>query len=216
MNNIKLTILVPTVPSRLEYFYPKIMNELIKQTKKYNDIELISFFDNKKRTIGKKRDEMLSLVQGEYLVFIDDDDRIDSEYIDSIMSTLYNNPECDCVVFDTICIVNGENPKLCKYGIEFEYGDILDGKEWRGKPAHTMVYKSSIAKKHKYSDMNHGEDYDWVLRAYKEILNQVRIDKVLYYYDANYNTTSETSELSYDIIEKNINILLENEKNNKI
>ena len=209
MNNIKLTILVPTVPSRLKYFYPRIMNELLKQIKKYKDIELISFFDNKKRTIGQKRDEMLSLVQGEYVVFIDDDDRIDSEYIDSIMNALYKNPKCDCVVFDTICIVNNGNPKLCKYGIEFEYGDVLNEKEWRGKPAHTMVYKSSIAKKHRYSNMNNGEDYDWVLRAHKEILNQVRIDKVLYYYDANYNTTSETAELSDDIIEKNINILLE-------
>ena len=213
-NNIKLTILVPTVPSRIDYFYPKIMKELLKQIKKYDDIELISYFDNKKRTIGKKRDEMLGLVQGEYVVFIDDDDRIDNEYVDSIMNALYENSSCDCVVFDTICVVNGGYPKLCKYGIEFEYGDILDGKEWRGKPAHTMVYKSSIAKKHNYSNMGTGEDYDWVLRAYKDIINQVRIDKVLYYYDANYYKTSETTGLSNEVIENNIKILLENENNN--
>ena len=60
-SNILLTILVPTVPSRLDYFYPKIMKQLLSQTEKYNNIELISFFDNKKRTIGKKRDEMLKL-----------------------------------------------------------------------------------------------------------------------------------------------------------
>lgn len=58
MNEILLTILVPTVPSRIDYFYPKIMKELLKQSKKYNNIEILSFFDNKKRTIGKKRDEM--------------------------------------------------------------------------------------------------------------------------------------------------------------
>jgi hypothetical protein len=29
---------------------------------------------------------------------------------------------------------------------------INDGKEWRGKPSHTMVYKSSIAKKHNFND----------------------------------------------------------------
>jgi glycosyltransferase involved in cell wall biosynthesis len=57
------------------------MKDLITQTSPYSDIELIAFFDNKKRTIGKKRDEMLDLAKGEYLVFIDDDDRIAPDYV---------------------------------------------------------------------------------------------------------------------------------------
>ena len=69
MSKILLTILVPTVPSRIDYFYPRIMKQLLDQTKKYNNIELVSFFDNKKRTIGKKRDEMLKLAQGKYVTF---------------------------------------------------------------------------------------------------------------------------------------------------
>ena len=208
MSLIKLSILVPTVPSRIDLFYPKIMKELIKQTKKYSDIELIAYFDNKKKTIGKKRQDMINLSQGEYIVFIDDDDRISENYVDEIMNALYGNLDADCVVFDTICRVENEINKLCKYGIEFKYGDILDGLEWRGKPAHTMVYRSEIAKKHHFIDINNGEDYDWVKRAYLDIVNQVRIDKVLYYYDAEYSTTSETANLSDDIIEYNINLKL--------
>ena len=208
--SIKLTILVPTVPSRIDYFYPKIMKNLINQIKPYSNIELISFFDNKKRTIGKKRSEMLNLAQGEYVVFIDDDDRISEDYVSSIIQALYDNPDTDCVVFDCICTVNGGNGKLCKYGIEFEYGDILEGTEWRGKPAHTMVYKSSIAKSHLFSNMQNGEDYDWVKRAYLDIKHQTRIDKVLYYYDAEYTTTSETAELSDETIQYNINLKLQN------
>ena len=204
--SIKLTILVPTVPSRISTYYPRLMKHLLDQTKPYSNIELISFFDNKKRSIGKKRDEMLKLVQGEYVVFIDDDDRISDDYISEIMNALQNNPAADCVVFNCICSVNNGHGKLCKYGIEFEYGDILGGLEWRGKPAHTMVYKSCIAKAHSFSDMKHGEDTDWVKRACLDIKNQVRIDKVLYYYDAEYLTTSETSNLADDVIEKNIKL----------
>jgi glycosyltransferase involved in cell wall biosynthesis len=213
-NSIKLSILVPTVPSRIELFYPKLIKNLVNQIKNYKDIELISFFDNKKRTIGKKRSEMLNLAQGEYVVFIDDDDRIADDYISSIMEALYTNPNTDCVVFDTICCVNGGNKKLCKYGIEFEYGDILNGTEWRGKPSHTMVYKSSIAKKHIFKDLQNGEDYDWVKRAHLDISIQTRINKVLYYYDAEYNTTSETANLSNDIIEYNIGLKLKKDINN--
>jgi glycosyltransferase involved in cell wall biosynthesis len=182
------------------------MKQLLDQTKTYDNIELISFFDNKKRSIGKKRDEMLGLVQGEYVVFVDDDDRISDDYISEIMTALQNNPSVDCVVFNCICCVNGGPPKLCKYGVEFEYGDILGGKEWRGKPAHTMVYKSSIAKNHHFSDMKYREDMDWVKRACLDIKTQVRIDKVLYFYDANYATTSETSTLSDETIQKNIEL----------
>jgi len=202
--SIKLTILVPTVPSRYNNFFIRLMSNLIEQTKSYNDIELIGFFDNKKRSVGLKRDEMLKVAQGEYLVFIDDDDRISDDYVKEIMNALYNNPNTDCVVFDCICCVNGGYEKYCKYGIEFEYGDINEGKDWRGKPAHTMVYKSSIAKKHNFSDMKCVEDYDWVARAYRDINEQTRINKILYYYDANYDTTSETAGLSDETIINNI------------
>lgn len=205
--SIKLSILVPTIPSRINNFYLRLMNNLLNQIKSYNDIELISFFDNKKRSIGSKRDEMLKLAQGEYLVFIDDDDRISEDYIREIMFSLYNNPETDCVVFDNLTSINGGEGILCKYGIEFNHGYINDGKEWRGKPAHTMVYRSEIAKKHNFNDMKSSEDYDWVSRAWLDIKKQTRINKILYYYDANYETTSETAGLSDETIRQNINKL---------
>jgi glycosyltransferase involved in cell wall biosynthesis len=209
-NKIKLSILVPTVPSRLNYFYTKIMNELMKQIKNRNDIEVISLFDNKKRTIGTKRQEMLELSKGEYVTFIDDDDRISEDYIKKIINGLYDNPNVDCLVYNVICCVdNSSIKKLCKYGIEFEYGDISET-EWRGKPSHTMVWKREIAIRHKYKNMMNGEDCEWVKRAYKDIKTQIRIDDVLYYYDAQYSTTSETALLSDDVIQKNMSKLVLN------
>jgi glycosyltransferase involved in cell wall biosynthesis len=203
---IKLSILVPTVPSRIELFYVKLMKELLRQIEPYkNDIELIAFFDNKKRSIGKKRQEMINLSQGEYIVFIDDDDRISENYISEIMIKLYENPDADCVVFDSICRLDGGIEKLCKYGIEFEYGYINDGLEWRGKPAHTMVYASNIVKRHEYTDMGCGEDFNWVKRAYLDIKNQIRIDKILYYYDSEGSTLSEMSGISDEVILENVN-----------
>jgi len=209
---MKLSILVPTVPSRLDFFYPRIIKTLLKQVEKHDNVEIIGLFDNKKRTVGEKRQNLLDLAKGEYLVFIDDDDRISEDYIDSILETLNNNPNTDCVVFDCITVVNNSNKEtFCKYGIEFDKAHYIndDKTQWRGKPAHTMVYKSSIAKKHIFNTMkNCEEDIDWVNRACLDIKDQSRIDKVLYYYDANYKSTSETAGLSDETIMMNVNKIL--------
>ena len=77
---IKLSILVATIPNRINNYYQMMMNNLIEQVKAYDDVELISFFDNKKRTIGRKRNDMVKLAQGEYIVFIDDYHRLDEGY----------------------------------------------------------------------------------------------------------------------------------------
>lgn len=201
--SIKLSILVPTVPSRLDTFYMRIMKQLINQTKERNDVEVISLFDNKKRTIGEKRNNLLDIARGDYLVFIDDDDRISDNYVNEILNSIYTNPNTDCIVFNSITSIDNGPPILCKYGIEFEYGYISTD-QWRGKPAHTMVYKSSIAKRHKFPIINNGEDVDWVKRACMEIKHQTRIENTLYWYDANYKTTSETSGIPSHIIEQNI------------
>jgi hypothetical protein len=204
---IKLSILVPTVPSRIDTFFPRIIKELHKQVGSRADIEIIGLFDNKRKTTGAKRQDLLSLARGEYLTFIDDDDRISEDYICSIIHAIETNPNIDCILYNVICRVNGGRPKLCKYGIEFEYGDILDGAEWRGKPAHVMVWKSAIAKQHAYHDMINGEDIDWAKRASQDIVTQYRIDRVLYYYDAEYMRTSETAGLSDKTITQNISTI---------
>lgn len=188
---IKLSILIATVPSRIRTFYPNLLDSINSQIRDRNDIEVIGFYDNKKRTVGSKRNELLKLAQGQFLTFIDDDDRIANDYIKSIMEYIEKNPNADCIVFDCITTIDGDkdNPTYSKYSINYDY--THNGDQWRGKPAHTMVWKSSIAKKHIYVDQNYGEDIDWVKRACQDIKNEIRIDKVLYYYDFN-NATTET------------------------
>ena len=197
---IKLSILIPTLPNRLELFYLPLIKILLKQIEPYNNIELISLFDNKKRTIGRKRQNMIDIIQGEYVCFIDDDDRISDDYIKLIMDTLDNNPNTDCVVFWSCINQPNMEDKIVKFG--FEEGNNL--------PCHVHVWKSSIVKKYEYKNINHGEDHDWINRAKNDIHYLSKIDKILYYYDARYNTTSETVGLSEEFIKKNINKILNN------
>lgn len=186
---INLSILILTVPSRINSFYPALLNNLQKQIGTRNDIEVIGLYDNKTRTVGAKRNELVKLAQGKFLTFIDDDDRISDDYISSIINTIESSPDADCIVFDCITTINNDPNQVTysKYSINYPYKQ--EGNQWRGKPAHTMVWLSSIAKKHLYTAKNYGEDIEWVIRACVDIKNEVRIDKVLYYYDFNSSTT---------------------------
>ncbi len=186
---LKLSILIPSVPSRRKTFLQRILDQLESQINT-NDIEVIVLYDNKKRTVGEKRNDLLNLARGQFLTFIDDDDRISDDYINKIISTINNNPLADCIVFDSICTVDGIS-QVCKYGIEYSYNYASPPNIWTGRPAHTMVFKSAIAKSIMFPSINFGEDMDWVSRICNQIKNQVRIDSVLYYYDFN-NITSET------------------------
>jgi glycosyltransferase involved in cell wall biosynthesis len=173
-----------------------LISKLLIQVENRPDIEILGLFDNKKRSVGQKRNELLRMAQGEFLTFIDDDDDIPHDYIAAIMDCLYKNHTADCVVFNCITTINGD-PKqrtFSKYSIQYEYGQVPDPTgeyqyQWRGKPAHTMVWKAEIAKRHLYKDANYGEDVDWVVRACQEIKNEVYLDKVLYFYNFNQNTT---------------------------
>ena len=144
---MNLTILIATVPSRRRSFYPDLLDSIHKQVDGRDDVEIIGLYDNRKRVVGEKRNELLKLAQGKFLTFIDDDDRIADDYIESVMNCINENPDADCIVFDCIITIDGDiyNSTYSKYSIHYEYNH--DPVQWRGKPAHTMVYKSSIAKK---------------------------------------------------------------------
>ena len=81
-STIKLSILIPTVPRRKESL-DRLLSVLYPQIK--DEVELIVMLENKKRTLGYKRREMMTLAQGEYVVFIDDDDDITTDYVSTLL-----------------------------------------------------------------------------------------------------------------------------------
>lgn len=185
-----LSILIPTIPTRVNGYFPQLVTKLEAQIGDL-PIEVIGLYDNKKQLVGQKRNNLLNLANGLFLTFVDDDDQITEDYIYEIYSAIEDNPDADCIVYQVKCSINGREPYLCKYGVELEYKQIPG--LWTGKPAHTMVWKSELAKKCKFPVSNFGEDSEWVAQAWPQIKKQASIDKVLYYYQFN-NQTTETRE----------------------
>jgi glycosyltransferase involved in cell wall biosynthesis len=193
---MKLSILIPTTTKRCGRFFTSMVENINDQIIKNdrNDIEVLGLLDNYKKTIGEKRNILLNMASGQFVVFLDDDDRITDDFLFEVLYAIDNNNNADCIVYDMMCIINGTREILSKFGIEFEYTkgikfDIIKQSPitpelWYGKPSHNMVWASRIAKSCIFPNCNTGEDFAWVKQAWPRIKKQVRIDKTLYYYDA--------------------------------
>jgi len=190
---MKFSILILNVPSRFEQA-ARLYNKLLAQVGTL-PVEILMLTDNKKRSIGDKRNDLVVAARGEYLAFIDDDDDVADDYVAEIMKAIEFSP--DVIVFNEQATLNGENPFIVRPGVEYvnEPSKKIDGKwmDIRRRPWHWCVWKSSIAKTERVPDMMYGEDSLWVERLFPKVRRQERINKVLRYYRYN-KTTSEAGK----------------------
>jgi glycosyltransferase involved in cell wall biosynthesis len=179
---MKLSILMLSIPTRfamMQKLYTKILNQIGNE-----DIEILCLIDNKKRTIGDKRNDLVVAARGEYLTFIDDDDDVCDNYISELVIGMKS--KSDVIVFNETASFNGENSFTVTPGKEYqnEHARKVNGRwvDIRRKPWHWCLWKSSIAKTERVPDMNNGEDELWCRRLLPKIQTQHRINKILRIY----------------------------------
>ena len=69
------SILISAIPERFHTVQPLLFSLLeTRSVARMPDIELCYLLDNKRRTVGAKRNALLDAARGEYVSFIDDDD----------------------------------------------------------------------------------------------------------------------------------------------
>ena len=188
-DNIMFSILIPSVPirvSKMEGLF-KILEKQING----RNVEVLSFLDNKKRTIGYKRDALVQIARGKYLSFVDDDDMVSQNYIDEILTAC--EKDVDLIMFNQGCTINNGNMFTVRYGLDYknEEAHVVDGKwvDIKRQPFHSCVWKSEIAKTEHFPDASYGEDWHWAKRLIPKVKTSVNIDKILQYYIYNDKTT---------------------------
>ena len=180
---IKLSILIPSIPSRIDRLV-KLFDFLNNQVKD-KPVEILSFLDNKKRSIGYKRDALVQIAKGEYLAFVDDDDRVSVDYVDEILNIIVKSAP-DLITFNQECVINKENPFIVRFGIDYGNQEIHKENDlWvdiKREPFHSCVWKSNIAKSERFADASYGEDWHWAKRLIPKVVIADNIDKVLHFY----------------------------------
>jgi hypothetical protein len=184
--NIKLSILILSIPSRIK-FLERLVSNLEKQVGDREDVEILSLMDNKSYNVSDKRNAMLALARGTHLTWIDDDDDVAATYIEKITEAIEKNPKVDVISFDQQCYLDGIPAKVfAKMGNPHQdavfdpstgmYNDILR------PPYHWCVWKSELAKSELFRFGAHlpgshfGEDIDWLKRLYPKVKDSVYLE----------------------------------------
>lgn len=188
---IDLSILVCSVHTRYDTFLPKIEKQLFDQYAALAEadqerVEIIVLTDNKKMMLGHKRNTMIDIAQGKYVVFVDDDDRIADDYIASLLEGTLS--DADSIVFQAEVSLNGEPPKLCYYSKGVRQ-DFNTPSAYHRIPNHICCIKKSVSLKSSFPNVLYGEDAGYGKVLLPHLKTEHKIDKVLYYYDYNAETT---------------------------
>lgn len=196
---IDLSILVCSVHTRYKTFLPKIQEQLYDQLEALPEldqqrVEIMVLTDNKQMMLGHKRNTMIDIAQGKYVSFVDDDDRIAPDYIAELLKA--TETDADSIVFTAMVSLNGEPAKPCYYS-KVHKRDYNKPSAYYRIPNHICCVKRAVSLKSSFPNILYGEDagYGKVLLPF--LKTEHVIDKVLYYYDYNADTT-ETQAWKYN------------------
>lgn len=192
MDTPKLSILTPAIPKRM--LQVAELCEALAEQIGQKPVEHLVFIDNKRRSVGFKRDSLLRIARGDYVVFVDDDDEVLPGYVDEILGAIATSP--DVVTFNQEAIVNGHRGivefKLGNNNDAFIPGGITKRNAW-----HVCAWRRSLALLSHFPDSSYGEDWAFAAKLCGIAgLKSVHIPKVLHRYVHSSQTTEAPPSLT--------------------
>jgi len=188
---ILLSILTASIPERAD----KLEMLTAKITAQIGDlpVEHLVFLDNRKRTIGAKRDALLRIARGTFIAYVDDDDTVSPDYVaslvEAIKTTASPNDQVDVITFAQFARVDKACAKIV-FGLRQENQPFVPDTEVLRAAWHVCAWRRSVAILSHFPESNYGEDW-----AFAEPLNRIarasiHLDQVLHYYRFNSATTA--------------------------
>jgi len=201
------SILIAAIPERYHSAQPLLYSLLEKQSvARMPDVELLYFMDNRRRTVGAKRNDLLRAAAGEYISFVDDDDDVSDKYVSQIHDTIVKarkQPEpVDVICFpQRATLVQQGVVHECQYSLDYWRDREPDKRRqldesgtkgvlnWTGPPAHTMAWRKELLGGGtipfvEFPEKNFQEDVDWVGRVCAMAKTEMRlVGPPLYFYN---------------------------------
>lgn len=182
---MKLSILIPQLPNRDSTL---LVHNLHTQSKNL-PVEILCLSDESNS--GIKRNILTSEARGEYICFIDDDDRVDKNYVSELIAATKDSP--DLITFN-LEMTNGHKRETWKF-----CGAYDDRRLGLMLPNHLCVWRKSIASRVPWSPgLGTADDILWyetihALTKKMGTLSTIHLNKTLYYYEYSHSTTVNQS-----------------------
>lgn len=180
MKTIQLSILIPSIPSRFDTLQ-KLCSKVLAFAEN-KDVEVLCIIDNRVKSIGEKRDNLVQCCNGKYFMFIDDDD--DVENLDDVYEATFL--DVDVITFKSECQNVDGSKFIVTHSInnEIEHntnenGMYLDCK----RPAWHCNAWSAKFKDFRFPFVSYGEDWGWLKQFHELPKTEHFIDKIIYYYN---------------------------------
>lgn len=190
IHTVQLSILMPTIPERKERF-DRLFSEVHRQyryCKKVHPtlgvVQIITdeskkYFDGGP-TIGGKRQALINEADGKYLCFLDDDEEVSPDYVETLLRLCYASK--DVCTFNNVskfdnywCVVrlslaNNEN--------EQARPGIINRRPW-----HICPVRTELAKQVKFPESNYGEDWVWFGQVLAMCQSEEHTESILHCYN---------------------------------
>jgi len=193
--------LIAAIPERFHSVQPLLYSLLESQSvARRPDVELCYLMDNRRRSVGAKRNALLDLSRGEYVSFIDDDDEVATDYVQKIAAAIAagrrSSPPADVICFPQKATIQPAGVvHECSYSLahfrsrppesrrQLAPSDKPNTLLWTGPPAHTMAWRREIVKDTRFEERNFGEDTAWVDAVCAAAKTEIQLEcEPLYFY----------------------------------
>jgi hypothetical protein len=174
-----LSILIPTVPQRFNQL--KKLVESLQSQDGADAVEILYCGDNRKRTIGEKRNNLLQMANGKYVAFCDDDDRVCGEYI-PCLAQVADEQNVDVISFRQSAVWDGQHSEVF-FSVENKDEQFNPGGITKRFPWHVCAWRRELAQRGVFAHSQWGEDAAWVAQMKPLARKEAHIPLVLHYYE---------------------------------
>lgn len=189
----QLSVLIPAIPSRKEKAQ-QLYDRMVSLAGDMN-IEVLMFMDNRKRTIGEKRDALKNISNGKYFMLVDDDDDLVS--LQEIYDATFLG--VDVITFKQKCTNSDNSEYIVTFGLgnEVEHNTKDNGMytDIKRPPFHVCAWHERF-KIFSYPAQNFAEDWGFVEKAIQAANTEHFIDKVLHHYNFSPSQTTVTPDMA--------------------
>ena len=195
--SIDLSVLVCSTHTRWSGFGQEIQRQLWGQYEALPEdyqrrVEIVMLTDNKKMMLGHKRNVLVGMAQGRYVQFVDDDDRVEPDMLRTLIDATDRNT--DVITFLASVSLNGEAPRPCRYSLRYAQ-DKNTAAGYERVPNHICAIRRDLATRVSFPHLPYGEDSGYAKMLRPLLKSEVHIDRVLYHYDYNSQTTETQQHL---------------------
>lgn len=181
-----LSILTPSIPERVQRMTG--LSATLRRQIEGTDpvvvdnlpVEHLVLIDNCRRSVGRKRDDLLRIARGDYVAYVDDDDSVSEDYVSKLLTAIKDKP--DVITFLQRAIIQGQSGlvefRLGNPNEKFNPDGITKRNAW-----HVCAWRRTLAVSSWFPDTNYGEDWAYADRLCAlPNLKEVHIPSELHFY----------------------------------